>query len=153
MEIKMNSNGKAIGIKGRKGILSTLWVFATLNYLYCDVIALMDSGYLKQILTGQTGSIQITQGFLLGAAILMEIPIAMVLLARVLKDRASRWVNIIAGTIMTVVQTLSLFLGTPTLYYAFFSTIEIACTIFIVWYAWKWKPVLKPDISRNIADN
>jgi hypothetical protein len=113
----------------------------------------MDSGYLKQILTGQTGSIQITQGFLLGAAILMEIPIAMVLLARVLKDRASRWVNIIAGTIMTVVQTLSLFLGTPTLYYAFFSTIEIACTIFIVWYAWKWKPVLKPDISRNIADN
>jgi hypothetical protein len=24
------------------------------------------------------------------------------------------------------------------LFYVFFSTIEIACTVFIVWYAWTW---------------
>jgi MFS family permease len=114
-----------------KVILSTLWVFATLNYLYCDVVTLMDP-------VKHSGSIQFTQGFLLGAAIFVEIPIAMVLLSRILKYRASRWASIIAGTIMTAVQILTLFVGTPTIYYVFFSAIEITCTALIVWYAWRW---------------
>ena len=69
----------------------------------------------------------------------MEIPIAMVLLSRVLKYRANRWANIIAGTIMTVALILTLFVAVPTLYYVFFSVIEITCTAVIVWYAWKWR--------------
>jgi len=119
--------------------LSLLWVFAILNYLYCDLLGLMDPDLFKQYLTGNVGGIQITQGFLLSAALLMEIPIAMVLLSSVLPHRASRWANIIAGTVMTLVQIGSLFMGSgPTAYYAFFSTVEIACTAFIVWYAWRW---------------
>ena len=110
--------------------LSTLWIFATLNYLYCDVVTLMDP--VKH------GSIQFTQGFLLGAAILVEIPIAMTLLSRVLKYRANRSLNIIAGIIMTAVQILTLFVAVPTMYYGFFSVIEIVCTTLIVWYAWRW---------------
>ena len=109
------------------------------NYLYGDLIALMDCKLLKQFMAGKTGGFQITEGFLLGAAILMEIPIAMVFLSRVLNYKANRWINIIAGIIMTVVQFLSVFSGTtPTLYYIFFSIIEIACTSLIVWFAWKW---------------
>ena len=124
----------------RKVVLSTLWIFATLNYLYCDIMGLMDPGLLKQIITGtlQNG-VQLNAGFLLGASILMEIPIAMVLLARVLKQVLNRWFNIIAGAIMTVVQIGSLFMGTPTIYYVFFSVIEIACTAFIFGYAWTWQ--------------
>jgi len=125
----MNSNRKTAEMD-MKVKLSTLWVFATLNYLYCDVIAVMDP--IKDV------PVQLTQGFLLGASILMEIPIAMVLLSRILKYRASRWANIIAGTIMTAVQIVSLFVGTPTMYYIFFSAIEITCTALVVWYAWKW---------------
>jgi hypothetical protein len=110
--------------------LSTLWVFATLNYIYCDVVTVMDP--VKRV------PVELTQGFLLGAAVLVEIPIAMVLLSRILKYRASRWANIIAGAIMTAVQILSLFVATPAMYYVFFSIIEIATTLLIVWYAWKW---------------
>jgi hypothetical protein len=33
---------------------------------------------------------------------------------------------------------LTLFAGTPALYYIFFATIEIACALFIIYYAWKW---------------
>jgi len=33
-----------------------------------------------------------------------------------------------------------MFVG-PTLYYVFFGTIEIATTIFIVFYAWNWSEV------------
>ncbi len=133
----MNSNKSAakmnIEIK-----LSTLWLFAILNYLYCDVVGLMDSSLLKQLLTGTAAGMQITEGFLFGAAILMEIPIAMVLLSRILNHKANRWANIIAGIIMTVVQIATLLSGSSTIYYLFFSIIEIATTSFIVWTAWKW---------------
>ncbi len=128
-------------MKDRKIMLSTLWIFAMLNYLYCDVIGLMDASLLKQILTGVIeGGPALTPGFLLGASIMMEIPIAMVLLSRILKYRLNRIANIIAGAIMTVVQISSLFVGGgPTLYYTFFSIIEISCTVLIVGYAWTWR--------------
>ena len=134
----MNTNKKTVEME-MKVKLSTLWIFAMLNYLYCDVVGLYDSATLKALMAGHIGSIQFTQGFLLGVSILMEVPIAMVLLSRLLKYRTNRWANIIAGTIMTIVQISSLFFGTPpTVYYLFFSTIEIACTLYIVRCAWKW---------------
>jgi hypothetical protein len=137
---KMVSQPKITGTEGKKILLSTLWLFAVLNYLYCDVMTLMDSGFLKQILAGQAGAIPLTQGFLSGAAILMEIPIAMVALSRLLAFRANRWANVLAGGIMTVVQSMSLFAGTPTPYYAFFSAVEILTTAVIFWQAWRWNP-------------
>jgi len=130
---------KTTAMQDMQARVSTLWIFAMFNYLYCDVMSLMDPGFLKQYLNGNVGGMQLTPGFFLGAAILMEIPTAMVFLSRVLNYRANRWANIIAGTIMTVVQFSTLFFGSsPTIYYIFFSIIEIASTLFIVGYAWKW---------------
>ena len=123
----------------RKVILSIIWIFAVFNYLYCDVVSLMDAHLLKQYLAGAVNGMVFNQGYLLAAGILMEIPIAAILLSRVLKYKANRWVNIVAGTIMTVVQILTLFAGKPTMYYAFFSVIEIASTALIVWLAWTWR--------------
>jgi hypothetical protein len=112
----------------RKVILQTLWTFATLNYVYADVVTLFDKSV--------TTSLNQTQ--LLGAAILVETAIAMVLLSRVLKYRANRWANIIVGAINTVAILVSLLVATPALYSAFFAIIEIATTLLIIWYAWKW---------------
>jgi len=135
----MDTNKKTVPIKDARVILSTLWIFVTLNYLYCDVLGFFDPAMLKALMTGRVGAIEFTSGFLLASSILMEIPIGMVLLSRVLKYGTNRWANIIAGTIMTLVQISSLFFGTaPTTYYMFFSVIEVVCTAFIVWYAWKW---------------
>ena len=114
-----------------KVLLSTLWLFAMLTYTYGDVVTLMDP--VKH------GSIELTEGFLLFGSILMMIPISMVLLSRILKYRANRWASIIAGTIMTITLTLTLFVAVPTMYYAFFTAIEIACTALIVWFAWNWR--------------
>jgi Family of unknown function (DUF6326) len=138
-----------------KSKLSTLWIFAALNYLYCDVVGLMDRELLRQFLTGNVDGIPVTQGFLLGASILVEIFIAMVLLSRVLPYRANRWANIAAGTIMTAVQSATLFVGIPAPYYLFFSVIEIATTVVIVWLAWNWRePVgrvelYEPELSAS----
>ncbi len=131
-EKKMNTNKKTVEMQDRKAILSTLWIFAVLNYLYADVFSsLFDP-------TAQEEAMRMTEGLVLGFAVLMETAIAMVLLSRVLKYRANRWANIIAGIIHTAAVFLSLFVGTPALYYIFFATIEIACTLFIIWYAWTW---------------
>jgi hypothetical protein len=109
--------------------LSTLWVFMLLNYLYCDVLGLFDPGLPKNL----------NQDALLAASFLMEIPIAMVLLSRMLKYRPNRWANAVAGAFMAIVQVSTLFVGTaPTAYYVFFSAIEIAGLLFIVWTAWRW---------------
>jgi hypothetical protein len=111
--------------------LSALWLFAILTYTYGDVVTLMDP--VKH------GTMVLSQGFLLGGSIYMMIPIAMVLLSRILNYRANRLASIIAGIIMTVSLTLTLFVAIPTMYYAFFSVIVIACTALIVWFAWKWR--------------
>ena len=118
--------------------LSALWLFAMLTYTYGDIVTLMDP--VKH------GTIQLTEGFLLGASIFMMIPITMVLFSRILKYRSNRLASIVAGTIMTVSLVLTLFAAVPTMYYVFFSVIEITCTSLIVWFAWKWR---SPDLVPN----
>lgn len=125
-------------MKDRRSILSTVWIFVVLNYLYCDVAGLMDSRLLTQYLSGVVEGWEMSESFLLAAGVLMEISISMVLLAKVLPYKTNRWFNIVAGTITTLVQVSTL-LGGFTSYYLFFSVIEIAATAFIVWYALTWK--------------
>ena len=132
----------------KKALLSTIWIFVVLNYLYCDVVSLMDADLLKQYLTGTVGGMEFTQGTLLAAGILMEISISMVLLSRVLPYKASRWANIFAGIITTAVQTTSLLVDTSAMYYLFFSIIEIASTASVVWLAWTWR---KEEVN-NVAE-
>ena len=123
-------------IEDMKTRLSALWLFAMLTYTYGDVVTLMDP--VKH------GSIQLTEGFLLGASIFMMIPITMVLLSRILKYRSNRLTSIIAGIVMTISLILTIFAAVPTKYYLFFSVIEITCTSLIVFFAWKWH---NPDVS------
>jgi hypothetical protein len=135
----MNTTEKNIDFENKKIVFQTVWIFAMLNWIYCDIISQMDPEAIRKILSGELMPFPTTQGFWLGMSVLMEIPIAMVLLSRVLKYPANRWANIIAGVIMTLVQVSSTMVGTgPTLSYLFYSIIEIASTMFIVWYAWRW---------------
>ncbi len=124
--------------------LSVLWVFATLNYLYADVFHLFSvvgaQGSAPQTIQG------VSSGFAtLGFAILLEIPIAMTVISRVLKPTANRWANMVAGTIETAaVLVTTIFV--PTVYYVFFGTIEVVATSLIVWYAWSWpRETAKPN--------
>ena len=133
-------SGRNLSFERSRIILSTLWIFAILNYLYADVMGSMDAEVLETILSGSVGSLEMTPGFLLMGAILMETAIVMVLLTRVLAWRANRIANIIAGVIHTLAVFASMFVeGPPALYYIFFGTIEIACTLFIIWFAITWK--------------
>jgi hypothetical protein len=119
--------------------LSLLWLFVMLNYIYADILTLMDASVLSELLAGSvSGGPEITPTFLLMGAVLMEIPIAMVFLSLMLQRRANRWANIAAGVIKTVAVAATAFVGTPVLYYLFFVVIEVATTLYIIWLAWTW---------------
>lgn len=116
-------------------LVSALWLFATLNYLYCDVLGFYYAPHLRELLEGRAGSIEVTQGFLLGSAALMSIPIVMVLVSRIAPRAVARWATVIGGSVMTLAQSASLFVGSGlTMHYIYFSIIEIATTAFLVGY-------------------
>lgn len=123
-----------------KVLLILLWVFFTVNFMYADSLTYLEPGVLAMTMTGYIadGTVKITEGFLLGTAMMFEIPFLMIVLSWVLKYRANRWVNIIAGTLFVLTQIGSLFLGVPSPMYIFFSTVEITALLLIVWNAWKW---------------
>ena len=123
----------------KKVLLSTLWIFLVVNFIFCDVFTLMHSEDLKNLLSGSIDGMQITQEFLLGFAIVMEVSMAMILISRFLNRKYNRILNLIFGALLAVVQIGSLTVGSITLHYGFFSVIEIVTCISIVWVAWKWK--------------
>jgi hypothetical protein len=135
----MNSNKNLIGMQDRRALLSTLWIFITFNIVFADIFSFMFPGFLQQIMGGNAEQIQITPEFLLIAAIVTEIPIAMVFLTRILEDEANRWANLIFGSVALLWVIGG---GSFTLQYVFFVSVEIVCAMFIMWYAWNW---LKPE--------
>ena len=135
----MNTNIKTAKMD-TKILLIILWVFFSVNFMYADTLSKLEPGVLEGVMSGYVadGTVKITDGFLLGTAIMFEIPFLMIVLSWVLKYRANRWANIIAGTLFVVAQIGSLFAGAPSPMYIFYTTIEIAGLSLIVWNAWKW---------------
>ncbi|MGE4612275.1 MAG: DUF6326 family protein [Paracoccaceae bacterium] len=86
-------------------------------------------------MTGFINGVKITEGLLLIGFVLVEIPIAMVLLSRILKYEINRWANIIAA-VLTLAVTASALPG--DLDDNAFALIEIAALLVIIWKAWKW---------------
>ncbi len=121
--------------KEQQLLLSGLWVFATLNYLYCDIIGLMDAKLLTQYASGTVNGIRMSEEFLLMSTLLMEIPMSMVVLSSLLGPKHARMANIAVGALMTVVQGATLFVGKPTSYYLASSIVEMATTTFITVYS------------------
>jgi hypothetical protein len=143
----MNTINKTVEMIDRKVVLSTLWLFAMLNYLYNDVFGLFFNP------TAQKTTWAMPQAGALAFAILMETAMVMVLLSRVLKYGPNRWASIIAGLFHTALVAWSLTGETPLPFSIFFSSIEIVCTLFITWYAWKWRnPEGQPAYQSSQAN-
>jgi hypothetical protein len=119
--------------QGRIGTrLSTLWVVVMFNMVFADILSFITPGALQGI--SGPGGVQITQGLLLVFAILLEIPIAMIFVSRILKGGANRWANTVAAVITTVFVLGGGSLELP--HYLFFATVEVACMALIVWSVW-----------------
>jgi hypothetical protein len=130
----MDTNQKLITMD-MKTKLSTLWIFVLLNVIFRDIHELFRPGLLEEMTTGTVNGVQMTEGTLLVAGIMLEILIAMVILSRILEYRVNRWANIIVGALA---MPLVIGIGPKDLDDMFFATIEVVALALIIWFAWKW---------------
>jgi hypothetical protein len=124
-----------------KELLSLLWLFALLNYLYADVLALF------AFVGTPSSAPHLPQWALLGSAVFMEIPIAMIVACRLLPFGANRLANLVAAGLVTFINGFLTFVlplnngdFRDPIYpaYLWFATIETVCTSIILWKAWSW---------------
>lgn len=117
--------------------LSGLWVTVMLCYIYGDYFGLYKTGYLQSMLDGQMGPLgDVTEGILVGTSILMAIPAWMVFFSLVLKPSLNRTLNLVFGTVYTLVMLITM--PGSWMFYIVLGILEVILTVLIVWYAWKW---------------
>jgi Sec-independent protein secretion pathway component TatC len=122
-------NSDKVDIRAR---ISTLWIVVMVNMVFADILTFIKPGELQAMWDGQKGP-HITQGLLLAFAILLEIPIVMIFLSRVLNGAANRWANTGAALVTVVFVVAG---GMLTVHYVFFAAVEAACMALIVWFVW-----------------
>lgn len=116
--------------------LSALWASVMLCYLYGDFFGLYKPGTVKEMLAGQLGGDDVSQGMLVAMAAIMAVPSAMVFLSLALPAAACRRANIVLGIAYTLLMAVSM-VGMWA-YYLLLGVIEMAMTLAIVAYAWRW---------------
>ena len=118
----------------RSVLLSTLWIVVMINMLKADILSLYIPGVAEEV-ASTAGDTPIPL-LMLGGAIMMEISIVMIILARVLKRKLNHWVNIIASVITIVFIVAG---GSLYPHYIFIAAVEIVCLLLIIWIALKWR--------------
>ena len=118
-----------------KVLLSTLWIVVMINMLKADILSLYIPGSAEEVARTSASTGTPIPQLMLGAAIMMEISIAMIILSRILKYGVNRWVNILVSLI-----TIAFVIGGGASYphYIFIATVEVICLLLIIWFAWKW---------------
>lgn len=125
----------------RRIVISAAWIFVTLNYLYADVLVLLGRHGPSTAEEAELVSTLSSPEMLLVAAIFLQLAMVMIVLSRVLKYGINRWANLIVATLHALGASASLFVVTPPIFYIWFVVVEVITLLFIVGYAWSWKPL------------
>ena len=115
-------------------ILSASWMALMLTYLLGDVLRI----YAGDFKPGKIAGRPATQNLLLGIALLMTVPIAMVFLSLTLSYPLNRWANIIAAIVFLGFNLI----GLPTYssaYDRFLIIVGVGFNVLTIWYAWQWR--------------
>ena len=118
--------------------LAALWASVTLCYLYGDYFELYTPDKIDSLITGENNLDSPVK--LLIASIILAISSVMVAASIILKPKLNRILNIIFGTLFTLMTIIVGFFSTHEwyLFYMFLAFLESMITALIVWYAWKW---------------
>ena len=118
--------------------LSALWASLMFLYIYADFLSLYRPGQMEEAMAGRMGPLPVTQVSVLAAAVLMLIPALMIFLSPArspgrLAGRTSSW------ACSTRRSTSGILVGETWAFYILFGIVEIALTLLIVGYAWRWR--------------
>ena len=118
--------------------LAALWASVTLCYLYGDYFELYTPDKVNSLITGDNNLD--SPAILLIASIILAIPSVMVAASIFLKPKINRILNILFGTLFTLMMVFIGIISTNEwyLFYVFLAFLESIITALIVWYAWKW---------------
>lgn len=120
--------------------LAALWTAVMFCYVYGDFFSLFVPGRLQKLMDGHSGVGETTPYSLLSFAVLMTIPSLMIFLSVALKPNANRLLNLITGTLFTLIMLLILAtsINKWMLFYGYLALIEVLLTILVIVHAWNW---------------
>ncbi len=118
--------------------LAALWTSVLFCYVYGDYFELYVPDKVNSLLTGD--NILDSPTKLLIASIVLAIPSIMIALSIILEPKINRILNIIFGTLFTLMMVLIAISSLTSWYsfYVFLAILESLITFLIVVYAWKW---------------
>lgn len=134
----MNTSATSMKKIDTKVLLSTLWIVVMINMLKADILSLFIPESAAELArTAASTGVPISQLMLVGA-IMGELAIVMIILARVLPQGVNRWLNLIMGVI-----TIAYIWGGAVAYphYTFIAIVETICLLLIIGQAWQWRTV------------
>ena len=121
--------------------LCLLWAATMFCYIYGDYFGLFLPGRLAEMDRGIIGPLgAATPSVLLGVTVMMIVPSVMVFLPLVLTPRVNRVLNSALGAAYSGIM-LATMPGAPP-FYLLFGVVEVALTLAIVWFAWRWPRVV-----------
>jgi hypothetical protein len=122
--------------------LSALWAALMFCYIYGDYFGLYVPGQLKGMLAGQGPVGPTSQASLLATSLMMAVPGLMVFLTLVAPPVLSRWLNILLGTLFTLIMLATMAMPGAWVFYIVLGIVEVVLTGLIVGYAWRWPRVV-----------
>jgi hypothetical protein len=131
--------------------LAALWASVMFLYVYGDYFGLYQPGFVHELEQGKLPVFgAVTQVMLLGFSIMMTVPSVMIFLSLALTPNVNRWLNVIAGSVYTLIIIATL--PGSWMFTIFLAFVEIVLTLLVVWYAWRWPAVPASDASLNDID-
>ena len=113
-----------------KSLLSSLWTLVLFNIIFRDLHEFLNQGYIEEMM-----NLNISEETMLFYGLVLEIPILMTVLSRILNNAFNKWINLVTASII-MVGTLSI-LASADMDDVFFTGVSSIAFLAIIYTAWK----------------
>lgn len=116
--------------------LAALWAALMACFIYGDYFELYQPGKLSAMMSGRTAVGPVSEGLLLGFAVLLSVPALMIFLSLILHPVVCRWVNILLGLFYGAIMAMAI--QGSWKFYIYLGVVEIVLCLAVVWLAARW---------------
>ena len=120
-----------------RNAVSALWATVALNIAFADILSLYTPGVMAEVMTGVVEGVALSGSLMLIAAVLLQVPIAMIAVMQVLPPRLWRAVN---GTAVLITTLFVLGGGSLKPHYVFLALCEILAMLVVLRLVWRNAP-------------
>lgn len=118
--------------------LSALWAGLMFLYTYGDILGFYTPGTIEELVAGNAGKVQLTEGFLVIMAIWMAIPSVMIVLTLVAMADVNRWLNMVLAVLSLLALAATFLAGEVGPRYVIQAAVEAVLIVAILLQAWAW---------------